>query len=147
MNTATASSAGRGVRRRPPVGSPESHNGTVSVPTIRRAARLAAWLRRGRRFAIVSARDAVDVVRPQCRAAKDHARSCDGVSVSARSRLTSAPVSMLRDFGLPFVKKARDPWNLRALGKLSEYQRGSPDSIRMSAPVGRELDNLVRHLQ
>jgi hypothetical protein len=59
---------------------------------------------------------------------------------------SSAPVSMLRDFELPFVKKARDPWNLRALERLSEYHRKSPGSIRLSAPVGRELGDLVRHL-
>ncbi|MEI8265183.1 MAG: rhamnan synthesis F family protein [Betaproteobacteria bacterium] len=59
---------------------------------------------------------------------------------------SSAPVSMLRDFRLPFVKKARDPWNLRALERLSEYHRKSPGSIRLSAPVGRELGDLVRHL-
>jgi hypothetical protein len=53
---------------------------------------------------------------------------------------------MLRDFELPFVKKARDPWNLRALERLSEYHRKSPGSIRLSAPVGRELGDLVRHL-
>jgi hypothetical protein len=56
---------------------------------------------------------------------------------------SSAPVSMLRDFRLPFVKKARDPWNLRALEKLSEHHGMSPDSLQLSGPVIRELGDLV----
>ena len=95
--------------------------------------------------ATASAHDAADT---EAQAAM-RASMLDAINAATRKSniFSSAPVSMLRDFGLPFVKKARDPWNLRALGKLSEYQRGSPDSIRLSAPVGRELDNLVRHLQ
>ena len=95
--------------------------------------------------ATASAHDAADT---EAQAAM-RASMLDAINAATRKSniFSSAPVSMLRDFGLPFVKKARDPWNLRALGKLSEYQRESPDSIRLSAPVGRELDNLVRHLQ
>ena len=92
--------------------------------------------------AMASAHDAADT---EAQAAMRHAM-LDAIHAATRKSniFSSAPVSMLRDFGLPFVKKARDPWNLRALERLSQYQRESPDAIRMPASVGRELGSLVR---
>lgn len=95
--------------------------------------------------AMASAHDAADT---EAQADMRHAM-LDAIQAATRKSniFSSAPVSMLRDFGLPFVKKARDPWNLRALERLSQYRRESPESIRMPASVGGELDNLVHPLQ
>lgn len=94
--------------------------------------------------AMASAHDAADT---EAQAAMRQAM-LDAIHAATRKSniFSSAPVSMLRDFGLPFLKKARDPWNLKALERLSQYQRESPDAIRMPASVGRELGSLVRCL-
>jgi hypothetical protein len=97
--------------------------------------------------ALMATASAYDAANTEAQAAM-RTSMLDAINAATRKSniFSSAPVSMLRDFGLPFVKKARDPWNLRALERLLEYHRKSPGSIRLSAPVGRELGDLVRHL-
>jgi hypothetical protein len=97
--------------------------------------------------ALMATASAYDAANTEAQAAM-RTSMLDAINAATRKSniFSSAPVSMLRDFELPFVKKARDPWNLRALERLSEYHRKSPGSIRLSAPVGRELGDLVRHL-
>lgn len=53
--------------------------------------------------------------------------------------LSSAPLSMLRDFRLPFIKKAADAWNSQALGRLARHLREDQATVRVPAPVAAEL--------
>lgn len=56
---------------------------------------------------------------------------------------SSAPISMLRDFRLPFVKKTKDPWNLKALRFLGTCAVQAPDSVGLQPTVLSELQALV----
>lgn len=61
---------------------------------------------------------------------------------TAKSNLfASAPVTMLRDLNLPFVKKSPNPWNWKALNRINTYHYGSPEIIRLNNFFISELRN------
>lgn len=57
---------------------------------------------------------------------------------------SSAPLCMLRDFKMPFIKKSRDPWNLKALRKILASQDASSGlEIELDPVVSREMAAVV----
>lgn len=62
------------------------------------------------------------------------------LQATAKSNLfSSAPLTMLREFRLPFVKKAMDPWNLQALRRIQRFANECQNTLPLTASFRQEL--------
>ena len=66
------------------------------------------------------------------------------LEATSRSNIfSSAPISALRDFAIPFIKKAGDVPNAKGLQRLVTALDEQPGMLEMPEVVERELRQLV----
>jgi hypothetical protein len=56
---------------------------------------------------------------------------------------SSIPIMLLREFSIPFIKKSRDHWNIKALQKIAKTMQSVDEVIAIAPSPKREILDLV----
>ena len=70
-------------------------------------------------------------------------RSIIHVATVKSNLFSSIPITLLRDFSIPLIKKSRDHWNFKALQRISKTAQSVDQVIAIAPSVKREILDLI----
>lgn len=56
---------------------------------------------------------------------------------------SSMPITLLRDFSIPFIKKSRDRWNFKALQKIARHSQTGGETVAIVPSAKQEMLRIV----